>query len=162
MQEVLDPCCGSRMFHFDRNHPQVLYGDRRSEQHVLCDGRQLVIEPDELIDFRDMPYADGSFNLIVLDPPHLHTGGETSWIVKKYGKLSKDTWQADMTAAFNECWRVLANGGTLIFKWNETQIKIREILECFPEKPLFGHTTTHNLKTHWMVFYKSVGQTVGP
>lgn len=53
--------------------------------------------------------------------------------------------------------RVLARpqaGGTLIFKWNETQISLREVLSCFPQRPLLGHTTTTNLKTHWIVFYK--------
>jgi len=44
--------------------------------------------------------------------------------------------------------------GTLVFKWNETQVKIKEVLACFHIKPLFGHTTTQNLKTHWMVFFK--------
>ncbi len=28
---ILDPCCGSRMFYFDRNHPDVLFGELRRE-----------------------------------------------------------------------------------------------------------------------------------
>lgn len=28
---ILDPCCGSRMMWFDRQHPAVIYGDRRAE-----------------------------------------------------------------------------------------------------------------------------------
>ena len=39
-------------------------------------------------------------------------------------------------------------------EWSEIQIKISEILEMISEKPLFGHTTTRNLKTHWLVFHK--------
>ena len=34
---VLDPCCGSKMFWFDKTNPDVLFGDKRSESHVLCD-----------------------------------------------------------------------------------------------------------------------------
>lgn len=151
---VLDSCCGSRMFHFDKQNPNVLYCDKRTEEWVLCDGRKLNIAPDFEMDFRDMPFDAESFNLVVFDPPHLKSAGEKSWIARKYGKLDPDTWQVDLTQGFLECWRVLRVGGTLIFKWNETQIKISELLNCFPVKPLFGHTTTQNLKTHWMVFYK--------
>lgn len=28
---ILDPCCGGRMFYFDKNHPNILYCDQRSE-----------------------------------------------------------------------------------------------------------------------------------
>lgn len=154
MKEVLDPCCGSKMFWFDKDNPSVLFADSRKEDHVLCDGRILRISPDEIIDFRNMPYADNSFNLIVFDPPHLKTLGEKSWMAKKYGVLPKE-WREYLSAGFSECWRVLNWGGTLIFKWNETEIKVKEVLSCFSQKPLFGQVTTQNLKTHWIVFYKN-------
>lgn len=154
MKQILDPCCGSRMFWFDKSNPDVLFADIRNEEHTLCDGRKLNVNPDEILDFRDMPYDDGSFNLVVFDPPHLNVAGPQSWMAKKYGKLDKLTWKDDLAKGFDECWRVLSIGGTLIFKWNETQIKLKEVLSCFSQKPLFGHTTTHNLKTYWVVFYK--------
>lgn len=156
--EILDPCCGGRMWHSDRNNPQVLFGDKRSFDGHLCDGRDFVVAPDQILDFRDLPFEDGSFNLITFDPPHLHTGVETGWQVIKYGKLDEENWQEDMSQGFAECWRVLAKGGTLIFKWNETQIKVSEILACFDQKPIVSHPTTRNLKTHWMVFYKPENQ----
>lgn len=95
MKRVLDPCCGSRMFWFDRQHPDVVYGDRRHEtltvtdrSHGRADGqRTLHIEPDVLLDFRDLPYPDGSFSLVVFDPPHLVRAGPKSWLAAKYGKL---------------------------------------------------------------------------
>lgn len=43
---VLDACCGSRMFWFDRKTPQAIFVDKRTENHVLCDGRKLEIAPD--------------------------------------------------------------------------------------------------------------------
>jgi hypothetical protein len=153
MKQILDPCCGSKMFWFDKNNPNVLYADIRSEERVLCDGRKLVITPDETIDFRKMPYLDESFNLVVFDPPHLKSLGKNSWMAQKYGKLN-ETWREDIGQGFDECWRVLKCGGTLIFKWNETEIKLKEVLSCFSQKPLFGHTTTVNMKTKWLVFYK--------
>ncbi len=154
MQEVLDACCGGRMFWFDRDNPAVLFVDRREEKHVLCDNRPFSVKPDRIVDFRNMPFSDESFNLVVFDPPHLKIAGPNSWMSKKYGKLDKERWPTDLREGFEECWRVLRKGGTLIFKWNETQIKLRDVLACFPEQPLFGHTTTHNLKTHWLGFYK--------
>jgi len=153
-KEVLDPCCGSRMFWFDKHDQHTLFCDSREEEHVLCDGRALHVVPDLVADFRSMPHDDASFNLIVFDPPHLDKAGPQSWQAKKYGKLNRDSWREDLSKGFAECWRVLRPGGTLIFKWNETQIKLRDVLACFPQRPLFGHTTTHNLKTHWMTFYK--------
>lgn len=49
---VLDACCGSRMFWFDRKDPRVTFVDKRKESHVLPDkssaggSRKLVIDPD--------------------------------------------------------------------------------------------------------------------
>ena len=153
-KQILDPCCGSKMFWFDPCNPCVVYGDQRQGSHVLCDGRPLVVAPDQVMDFRNLPFVDVSFALVVFDPPHLVRAGEKSWMRKKYGALDPDSWREDLGKGFAECWRVLKPAGTLVFKWNETQIKIRDVLGCFSERPLFGHTTTRNLKTHWLVFHK--------
>ena len=45
MAKILDACCGSRMFWFDRNNPDVIFADNRKLETTLCDGRTLVIEP---------------------------------------------------------------------------------------------------------------------
>lgn len=41
-----------------------------------------------------------------------------------------------------------------VFKWNETQIKVSEILKLAPQQPLFGNTSGKRAGTHWMVFMK--------
>jgi hypothetical protein len=41
----------------------------------------------------------------------------------KYGKLS-ESWREDISKGFAECFRVLYSDGVLVFKWNETQIKV--------------------------------------
>ena len=52
-----------------------------------------------------------------------------------------------------ECLRVLKPSGTLIFKWNENQVKLREVLKAIePVSPLFGN---RRAETHWLVFMKS-------
>jgi hypothetical protein len=153
MTEVLDPCCGSRMFWFDKKDERATFGDVRTERHTLCDGRTLSIEPDMHVDFRAMPFDNGSFKLVVFDPPHLVNLGQSSWMAKKYGKLSKD-WREDLRKGFAECFRVLKNDGVLIFKWNENQIKVSEILALTDEKPLFGHKSGKAMNTHWITFMK--------
>lgn len=158
---VLDPCCGSRMMWLDKANPNVVFCDKRSETIVVTDRsngnasgtRTLRIEPDTMIDFRDMPYEDGAFKLVAFDPPHLVRAGHRSWLAAKYGKLS-DTWQEDLRAGFAECFRVLATDGVLVFKWNETQVKVGEVLALAPEKPLFGHISGRKGLTHWLVFMK--------
>ena len=155
MPQILDVCCGSRMFYFNKNNPEVVYCDIRQEKSILCDGRELIIKPDIQCDFRFLPFKDNQFSLVVFDPPHIENAGLLSWNTIKYGKLDKYTWRNDLRKGFFECWRVLKEHGSLIFKWNETQIYLKDVIKCFePVKPVLGHTTTHNLKTHWLTFFK--------
>ncbi|MFN1099338.1 SAM-dependent methyltransferase, partial [Escherichia coli] len=39
---ILDMCCGSRMFWFDKNDDRAIFSDIRKEEHTLCDGRRLI------------------------------------------------------------------------------------------------------------------------
>ncbi len=153
MEKILDACCGSKMFWFDKNNPSVLFADKRTESHVLCDGRKLEITPDIEMDFTNMPFENDSFYLVVFDPPHMKNLGANSWMAKKYGVLNK-TWKEDIKKGFNECMRVLKPNGTLIFKWNESQIKTSEIIKLIESKPLFGHISGRQSKTIWMTFLK--------
>lgn len=158
---ILDPCCGGRMWWFDREHPGVIYGDRRAETLTVTDrshGRQdgqrvLRIEPDMLMDFRALPFPDGRFKLVAFDPPHLVRAGPRSWLAAKYGKLGQD-WRDDLRAGFAECFRVLEASGVLVFKWAETQVKVAEVLALAPHPPLFGNTSGKKAGTHWIVFMK--------
>lgn len=149
---VLDPASGSRMFYFDKDDERVRFGDIRSEEHVLCDGRALSINPDEVMDFRALPYPDATFSVVIFDPPHLVRVGSNSWTFKKYGGLNVTTWKEDLAAGFAECFRVLRPHGVLIFKWNETQIPVSQILALTPHKPLVGHRSGKASKTHWITF----------
>lgn len=142
------------MFWFDKENPDVLFCDKRELDDTLCDGRKLKIKPDMICDFTNMPFSDKSFKLVVFDPPHLLHIGESSWMAKKYGKLDVN-WQGMIRDGFNECWRVLDDYGVLIFKWNENQIKVRDILDVIKKEPLFGHKSGKRSDTHWMCFMKS-------
>lgn len=149
-KKILDVCCGGKMFYFDKESKDVLFVDKRKENHILCDGRSFKVSPDIVSDFRNLPFEDQSFYLVVFDPPHLNNVGKNSFLAKKYGRLGKD-WQDDLRQGFDECMRVLKTNGTLVFKWNENQIKLSDVLKCFYTRPLFGQRRG---QTHWLVFFK--------
>lgn len=86
-------------------------------------------------------------------PPHLRKAGPRSWLGLKYGILGDD-WREDLRRGFAECFRVLEPEGVLIFKWNEVQIKVTEILVLTDQKPLFGHKSGKRADTHWICFMK--------
>lgn len=159
-KKILDATCGSRMIWFNKNHPSALYVDRRElEDEAIWkseDGsstRYLSIHPDVLADFTALPFGDETFYLVVFDPPHLTSITDTAWMGKKYGRLPKE-WTPVIKQGFDECWRVLKRNGTLVFKWNEYDISVREIIDCIGREPLFGNRSGKSGKTHWMCFFK--------
>lgn len=155
MVKILDACCGSKMFWFDKQEPHTTYMDIREEELTFIDRgnvRHSSVKPDVVADFRDMPFEDNTFNLVVFDPPHLISGGKNSWLVKKYGKLDKANWQSDIAKGFSECMRVLKVGGTLVFKWSDIQIHVNDVLKEIQYKPIFGDKRG---STRWLVFIKT-------
>ena len=86
---ILDPCCGAKMFYMDRNDSRVDFCDIRELNTNLCDGRKLIVEPDYIADVTDLPQEDETYYLVVFDPPHLNTIGETSWMCKNMGVYRK-------------------------------------------------------------------------
>jgi ubiquinone/menaquinone biosynthesis C-methylase UbiE len=151
---ILGVCCGSRMFYFNKRDDRVLFFDKRKEHHVFSDGRVLEVNPDVQVDFTNLPFSDESFHLVCFEPPHLIKFVHNSWLGKKYGQLNKSTWREDLKKGFGECFRVLKNNGTLIFKWDETDIPVKEILALTEYQPFFGHHSGKRSNTYWMTFIK--------
>ncbi len=63
-------------------------------------------------------------------------------------------WRDDLAAGFRECLRVLAPGGTLVFKWNEYAVPLSEVLALCPAKPVFGVRRPKAARTHFIVYHK--------
>ena len=155
---ILDATCACRSIWFQKSEPHTLYIDQREmnieKRFGIKDSlRKLVIEPDVLCSFTNMPFADNTFWHVVFDPPHLVKVGDTAWLGMKYGKLSEN-WQAVLRKGFEECMRVLRPNGTLIFKWSEIQISTPDLLAAIGTTPLYGHRSGKKMNTHWMAFMK--------
>lgn len=157
---ILDATCGGRSMWFNPHHPDCVYMDNRRELNTKIwqskatgKERYITVDPDMVADFTDIPFPDNSFYLVVFDPPHLLKVGENAWLKRKYGKLPED-WPRLIHDGFWECMRVLKPNGTLVFKWNEIDITVKEIISAVGKQPLFGHKSGKQSKTHWLCFMK--------
>jgi SAM-dependent methyltransferase len=155
---VLDACCGGRMMWFNKADPRCLYVDKRRETHERQPTEhhgyeKVVIDPDHVADFTALPFPSDTFALVVFDPPHFARTGNPGYLAKMYGRLEGD-WRDMLRRGFAECFRVLRPDGTLIFKWTDTETPVRDILALTPEKPLFGHRSGKQARTHWIAFLK--------
>ena len=161
-KKVLDACCGCRMMWFKKKDKRVLFADSRDEvmeiNHLPSqNGRSpKIVNPDIIHDFRNMDFANEAFYHVVFDPPHVRGISVNSVTGFSYGSLDKKTWKDDLTAGFEECFRVLKPFGTLIFKWNEVDIPLSQILKLTPYKPMYGHRSGQRAKTHWVSFIKDI------
>jgi len=153
---ILDVCCASRAFWFNKNDKRALFVDKR--QGVFPIVRKsprspVIVSPDWCGSFTALPYPDNTFYHVVFDPPHIVESTANGNIAKTYGILGHD-WKNELKLGFSECFRVLRIGGTLIFKWNERSISINDILALTPELPLYGHKSGKASNTHWIAFMK--------
>lgn len=128
--KILDPACGSKMFWFDKNESHTTYTDIRKEILTMKDRkytRKIIIDPDKVANFTDLPFDEEEFNLIVFDPPHLNKVGANSWLAKKYGQLDRNSWPTDIEKGF------------------------KDVFTHIPYKPILGDKRGH---TRWFVFIK--------
>ena len=158
-KRVLDVCCGPKGMWFDKQDERALFLDKRCEDYDIepnaayPNGHILKIKPDIVGDFTDIKQPDNSFWHVVFDPPHITQKNPNALMTKQYGSLNGD-WKEMLKQGFNECFRVLKPNGTLIFKWNECRVPVKEILELTDNKPLYGHKSGIKMQTHWICFIK--------
>jgi hypothetical protein len=155
---ILDACCGCKQMWFDKDNKNTIFMDIREEsQGFIQYQTNCAIKPDILADYRNMPFKDKSFKLVVWDIPHMIGTHITGIIMQKYGYLDKDTWKSDLKLGFDEIMRVLDDYGVLEFKFADVSISVKEIISIFGQSPLFGTKTKKGVNnTYWFCFMKGL------
>ena len=66
--KILDVCCGSKMFWYDKHEPHTTYMEIRKAVYTAMDRgheRKIEIDPDIQSDRKHIPFADETFDLVV-------------------------------------------------------------------------------------------------
>lgn len=149
---ILDACCGGRQWWFDKDNENTIYMDiRQLEPGSISLQPNFKIKPDVIGDYRNMPFENNSFHLVAWDIPHI-LKPNSGLISMKYGWLSEN-WKEDTLKGFTEIMRVLKPKGVLVFKYADINIKVSEMINIFPEKPLFGTRTKKGVNNTYFIVY---------
>ena len=162
--KILDATAGYKGIWYQKDPPFVTFMDKRKEtvdtrsENNLKNSRRYKINPDVVSEWKDAPFPDGYFDIIIFDPPHLvlERGKKLSSMAKAYSCLYKDNWKQELGGGIKKLFDILKPDGIFIFKWCENSIKVQDVLKLFPYKPLFGSNTKSKGHTanFWIVFIK--------
>lgn len=163
--KILDATAGYKGIWYQKNHPFVTFMDIRSGSFntktinmPFKSSRKFKIEPDVVSEWKDAPFPDNSFDMIIFDPPHLiwKHNKKPSSMDKAYGYFTIDTWRNEMKQGIDKLFKILKPEGIFILKWCEVGASIDDVLKLFPYKPLFGSNTKSKGHTanYWIVFLK--------
>lgn len=157
--KILDATCGSKSIWYQPHHPFVIFMDKRKENYKdpRVD-RYFVhrVDPDVVSEWKNTPFPNGHFDMVVFDPPHIirDRNKKEIHLTKKYGELNKDNWKQVIKEGVKKLFDVLKDEGIFIFKWNDRDKSLGEVLSLFPYRPMFGTKTGTSNHTHWVLFLK--------
>ena len=142
--KILDLSAGNRAVWFDKNYRDVVFVDIRP------------VGPSVVADSRSLPFAAGTYDLVVFDPPHVNfsAGAELS---KTYGHHTTEEIRTLIRETGQEAYRVTRRDALMAFKWNDHDQKLSKVLALMAAwwEPLFGHKTAmrtkHASATTWVM-----------
>jgi len=162
--KILDATCGFRGIWYIKKHPLVTYMDKRK---CIIDAKEkngaiYNINPDVVSEWKDTPFPDGYFDVVIFDPPHkfIHRDSKKKLgvIEQEYGLFYYETWQNEIKTGVAKLFDVLKPGGLFILKWNENMKPVKEVIKLFPYPPAFGTRQNQPIKgvknSHWIFFLK--------
>ena len=149
---ILDATAGKRAVWFEKQYPDAVYIDVRPDG----DTRNL------LVDCRRTDFENGSFDLIIFDPPHMNCGPK-SQMAARYGHWLTADIRDLVRDAFVEFHRLLRPDGLVAFKWNDHDTPLERILA-----PVSGFDklvgvptavrTKHSSTTYWVLMRRVNGR----
>ena len=166
--KILDATCGTKDMWYQKNHPYVIFMDKRKGTfyYKYPNSPKKVeyhVEPDVVSEWKDAPFPDNYFDMIVFDPPHIIQNSTKGSMPTKYTILNPNNWQMVLKEGIKKLFDILKPDGIFIFKWCETEkfphpVSIDNVLKLFPYKPLFGSNSKSKRKNsaniYWIVFLK--------
>ena len=162
--KILDATCGFRGIWYQKNHPFVTFMDQRNKKvefdnpSTLSRYRSYKINPDIVSQWKDAPFPNNHFDMIIFDPPHLIKDEKTkeSNMMKPYGYLNKKTWRQDLQQGIKKLFEILKPQGTFVLKWCENSVPVEEVIKLCPYPPMFGSNTKSKGHTQnfWILFIK--------
>lgn len=139
---ILDMSAGPRAIWWEKNHPNTVYldiGFNRIDEHGTT-----IKNPDIVADTRAMPFRNGTFDLIVYDPPHCKFN-RNSQMGLRYGNYYKtvDELRSAIRGSVMEANRVAKESCVMAFKWNNHDISFSKIFGIMYSywRVMFGDTS---------------------
>jgi 23S rRNA G2069 N7-methylase RlmK/C1962 C5-methylase RlmI len=133
--KILDATAGTRSIWYQKDLPFVTFMDKRKEtirsNHKKGNKRNIKIDPDIISEWKDAPFEDNYFDMIVFDPPHLIRKEEwsDSTMVKSYGKLFQHNYKHVLKEGVDKLFKILKPDGIFILKWCDTDRPVEEIIK---------------------------------
>ena len=164
--KILDATCGFKGIWYQKNHPFVTFMDKRNGNYSFSDGwkyhlakdRTYKVKPDVVSTWKDAPFPDGYFDMIIFDPPHLivDRNKKPPAMTQAYGYLYSDNYKQVLKEGMKKLFDILKPEGVFILKWCENSDKVDEIIKLAPYPPLFGSNTKSKGHTQnfWILFIK--------
>ena len=139
---ILDMSAGNRAIWYKKDHPLACFIDIRPS-----------VKPTFVMDSTKLKLAEGHFDLVVFDPPHLNTG-KNSNMAKCYGHHTTKQILELVEGSGKEAHRVTKRTALMALKWNTHDIRLERVFKLLPNwEPLFGHLTKDGPRsqTYWVM-----------